>query len=301
MRQRFITAGESRKSRRSCQKGRSSRDLDVFRCEGLRKNKMGSGSKRALASDRDFKAWVETAKSAFASDNPNPERKGCPEANQLRNLAFRRIRDQRAVEITLHLRKCSECFRELGSHMEQFYHRRRMRRLSIALAATLLIAAGMAAFALKHGCWRQHRPELAERDTRPVQSPEQTLVQRPTEVAKTDSPLPVVDYFVVSLMRGAKPPQSEILTLKGERQCLRIHLPLGSDPGEYEVRLHRKADKKEVLKTYGKAAKGNGYILAFEEDFGKLPPGSYLLAIFPPGWKGEVQAHSVEIVGIRGN
>jgi len=68
------------------------------------------------------------------------------------------------------------------------------------------------------------------------------------------------------------------------------------------VRLHRKADKKEVLRAYRSAAKENRFILAIEEDFAKFPPGAYLLAIFPPGWKEEeVQAHPVRIVSTLRN
>jgi len=43
---------------------------------------------------------------------------------------------------------------------------------------------------------------------------------------------------------------------------LRIHLPLGSPAGEYEVRLHRKADKKEVLRAHRNVAKANGFIFS---------------------------------------
>jgi hypothetical protein len=49
-----------------------------------------------------------------------------------------------------------------------------------------------------------------------------------------------------------------------------------------------------LLLTYG--AKENRFTLAIEEDFAKFSPGAYLLAIFPPGWKDEGQAHPVKIV-----
>jgi hypothetical protein len=109
---------------------------------------------------------------------------------------------------------------------------------------------------------------------------------------------PAVDYIMVSPTRGAKPPESgsETLVLKAERLRLRIHLPLGSEAGEYEVRLHRKSDKQEVMKAYRNATKENNYLLVIEEDFGKFPPGDYLLAIFPPGWREGVEAHPVRIV-----
>jgi len=116
-----------------------------------------------------------------------------------------------------------------------------------------------------------------------------------------ETALPIVNYTILSPTRGPKPPDtgSETLVLQGKRLRLRIHLPLGSPAGEYEVRLHRKSDKKEVLRAYRNAAKENSYILVLEEDFGKFPPGSYLLAIFPLGWKEEVQAHPVRIVSSK--
>jgi hypothetical protein len=51
------------------------------------------------------------------------------------------------------------------------------------------------------------------------------------------------------------------------------------------------------MKAYRNATKENNYLLVVEQDFGKFPAGDYLLAIFPPGWKEEVQAHPVRIVG----
>ena len=75
-------------------------------------------------------------------------------------------------------------------------------------------------------------------------------------ITKVEAPLPVVDYMVVSPTRGPKPPETgpETLVLQGKRLRLRIHLPLGSVAGEYEVRLHQKVDKKEVMKAYRNAA-----------------------------------------------
>ena len=67
----------------------------------------------------------EVLKHAFASSNPNPNRKGCPDPKLIRELAFhRKIGDpQLFSQVTAHMAKCSECVRDAlayaGEYKEQ--------------------------------------------------------------------------------------------------------------------------------------------------------------------------------------
>ena len=77
---------------------------------------------------------------------------------------------------------------------------------------------------------------------------------------------------------------------------LRIHLPLGSEEGSYEVRLHRDSDNKVVMRRKLRASKGNDFTLTIENDFSKLRSGAYSLEIFPPGYMGQLPGYPVKLV-----
>jgi hypothetical protein len=245
----------------------------------------------------EFSAFVATAKQAFLCDNPNPGKKGCPDRQLLIDLAFRRADKNSAMKVTLHLRHCSNCFQEVSNYLER-YNSQRALRLKVAVAAGIALIIAASLFLQNRFRKPASVPQVGQS---PSQRVEPETNQRPsdgTQIARVETALLVVDYIMVSPTRGAKRPKigSESLVLQGRRLRLRIHLPLGSEAGKYEVRLHRKSDKTEVMKVYRNATKENNYILVVEEDFGKFPPGDYLLAVFPPGWKDEVQAHPVRIV-----
>jgi hypothetical protein len=251
-----------------------------------------------------FQEIVETARQAFLSDNPNPERKGCPDPQLLMNLAFRRADKESAMRVTLHLRECSDCFREVNDYLQRF-NAGRARRLKIGAAAAVIVLIVAASLLLQSQFKKVSSvPQTASGGSQEQAKPRTNDVPSAgTQIAKTEEPLLVVDYIVASATRGPKLPENgpQALVLQGRRLRLRIHLPLGTVAGDYEVRLHRKADKKEVLRAHRSAAKENRFTLAIEEDFAKFPSGFYLLAIFPPGWKGEVQAYPVKIVSTDQN
>ena len=255
--------------------------------------------KKPSIQQSNFQELVETAREAFLFDNPNPERKGCPGPQLLMDLAFRKADKHSAMSVTLHLRECSDCFREVNDYLQRFKARRALRlKIGVAVAVIVLVVA--ASLLLQSQFKRVGSvPETAGGGSLEPATPRTNDVPSiGNQIAKVEEPLPVVDYTIPSPTRGSKPSEtrSEILVLEGKRLRLRIHLPLGSATGEYEVRLHHKADKKEVLRAYRSAAKENRFTLTIDEDFAKFPPGDYLLAIFPPGWKEEVQAHLVRII-----
>jgi hypothetical protein len=124
----------------------------------------------------------------------------------------------------------------------------------------------------------------------------------PVPTATVETLLPVVDYQLVSPTRGPETSvtQPKELILKRERLKLRIHLPLGSEEGTYEIRLHRASDKMQMVKYERTAKKRNSYTITIEEDFSKLAADSYLIAVFAPGIRGEVQAYPLRIIEREG-
>src|SRR5258707_15143045 len=77
---------------------------------------------------------------------PNPERIGCPGAEVLKKIASRKMPLSEAEAWLDHLGSCSPCYNDF-SQFRSAYGRRRMRRL-LALAASILIVAGLAGWAL---------------------------------------------------------------------------------------------------------------------------------------------------------
>jgi hypothetical protein len=253
--------------------------------------------KRSLP-EEPYSAFVAAAREAFLSDNPNPKREGCPTPELLMDLAFRRADEDSAMKVTLHLRHCSDCFREVSEYLRQFNSRRAFRlKLAVAAGVALIIAASL--FVQNRFRKPTSVPRVGQSPSQKVETGTKQQPSDETQMARVETPLPVVDYIMISPSRGTKRggTGSETLVLKAELLRLTIHLPLGSEAGEYEVRLHRKSDKQEVMKVHRNATKENNYLLVIEEDFGKFAPGDYLLAIFPPAWKEEVEAHPVRIVG----
>jgi len=248
-------------------------------------------------SKEDLKTLSATATRVFLSSHPNPERKGCPDPGALRGLAFLRTTKD-AMEITLHLGECSDCFRDFADFSQQYKESRRQRWLGVGAATAVALAvAGTLYLGMRNLSHVSPSPDgIANTavgvETAPTPSPSTK------EVANVETPVPVVDYQLVSPTRGPETSvtQPKELILKRERLLLRIHLPVGSEEGTYEVRLHRETDKREIVKYERTADRRNEYTLWIEDDFTKLAAGAYLLAIFAPGITGEVQGYSVRVV-----
>lgn len=248
-------------------------------------------------SKEDLKTLSATATRAFLSSHPNPERQGCPDPRALRGLAFLRTTKD-AMEITLHLGECSDCFRDFADFSQQYKESRRRLWLGVGTAAAVaLVVAGTLYFGVRNLNTLSPKPDGIAKiavGAEPTPTPSPST----NEVAKVETPLPVVDYQLASPTRGPETiaTQPKELMLKRERLLLRIHLPLGSEEGTYEVRLHRASDKKQVVKFERPANKLNSYTITIEEDFSKVVAGSYLLAVFAPGINSAVQGYPVQIV-----
>lgn len=248
-------------------------------------------------SKEDLKTLSQTARRVFLSRHPNPERKGCPDPGALRKLAFRKTTKE-AMEITIHLGQCSDCFREFTELGLGYKDSRRRLWLGVGTAAAVaLLVAGTLYFGIKNLSHVSPSPDGMASTAAGVE-PTPAAPPSTNEVAKAETPLRVVDYQLASPTRGPKTSASQPkeLILRRERLILRIHLPVGSEEGTYEVRLHRASDKKEMLTYERSANKRNSYTLTIEEDFSKLAADSYLLAVFAPGISGEVQAYPLRII-----
>jgi hypothetical protein len=187
--------------------------------------------------------------------NPNPQRVGCPPRDVLSALAHRRrpIGDP-AYE---HLAKCSPCYREFralqqGAAAISAGGARRRRWWAAAAAAAVLLTAGTW-FVLSRAGGR---------------------TSAPAEVSAQ------IDLRKYPVERSQEPQaEPEALTLTRGRLNVTILLPVGSEPGEYEIRV-LDSDLRQRASAVGTAAIRN-YVTTLQTpiDLTGLPPGAYRLAV----------------------
>lgn len=230
--------------------------------------------------------FAENMRKVLSSEYPNPNRIGCPDRKIIRDLAFHRkvVDPETFSQISLHMFKCSECYRDTLSFVEEYKKLRKQRRIRMvyALAASILIAVGIWSF------W-QFRPkqEIAEK---PVVSPQ---------------PAPAIPLVADNSIQKAKPPQiaqyeqalielpikyrgsvgtpEQPMVIKRGRLQLEVRLPLGSPEGKYRLRILDRAE--QVRNTAeGNVRLVNG-ITSFKVniDSSNLSPGNYKLSILEPG------------------
>jgi hypothetical protein len=254
-------------------------------------------------------------KREIKKQSPNTRRLGCPSSSVLREMAGD---SQAHTKLFYHVLLCGACVEDF-----ERYQKRLAQPRSGLLRDLLLAAAGML---LTLGIWwclsraliisqhdkisqRQPAPSPSKQGSRTAanssgqQMASESFPKRPNlnaaiPVEIVESSVPIVEYTIFSATRDATPEFSEpeTLSLRRERIKLRIHLPLGSEEGNYRVRLQRKTDGKAIISRIARASRSNNFTLTIEGDFGKLRTGAYSLEILPPGYMGKLPDYPVELV-----
>lgn len=156
--------------------------------------------------------------------HPNPTREGCPPREALLALARRQV--PVGDPVGEHVSQCSPCYREMRAIQQaEGIRPAEERRASrswwpAAAAAVLVLAAGLVAW-LVYG----------NRQVAPTSAPEQIVAEaEPVEVT--------LDLRRYSVTRSDAPAEDlPPLLLPRAKVRLTLLLPVGSDPGEYEVRV----------------------------------------------------------------
>ena len=142
----------------------------------------------------------------FANASPNPNREGCPSHDELARVS--RHEKPMGDPVYLHIVRCSPCFQEMRA-LQQSRARARHVRMSVVAAAVVALIAG--------GSWWALRSPRAS---------------HAVVVATT------IDLRPFTVMRGdVQSPQPPSTVIPRARLDATIVLPLGAEPGSYEVRL----------------------------------------------------------------
>ena len=197
----------------------------------------------------------------FARANANPARVGCPRRDVLIELAHKRrpISDP-AYE---HLAKCSACYREFRG-FQQTTHRMSLGRAAwvAAAAAVIIIAAGAAWFL---------SPSRGERGTLPQPSVQES------QVAEQRMEVDLRKYSVTR--NEQQKPETGPVSLARARSNLTILLPVGSEPGGYEIQVLDSGLRSQASASGEAAIRDYVTTLQTTIDLRALSPGAYQLAL----------------------
>src|SRR5579883_3187353 len=217
------------------------------------------------SADQIFEELQDIVQQAILREFPNPERKGCSGTESLRQLANRPRPTRDAV--WEHVTHCSPCYQEfldLRTQVKIQLERRRrsVLRRRVAIAAVVVALAGGAIVPYTIS---QLGPFLSS----PVASPYES------------ASLDLKDRSVTRSVEK-QAPKAQLLILPAKRLDLSIFLPIGSEPGRYDVQLLKKIDEP-LLSVSGEATIANGTtILRARLDLTAQTAGSFLIGLRQP-------------------
>jgi hypothetical protein len=218
-----------------------------------------STANRVMSKRDEHRLITAYRRMVLAGEYPNPDRVGCPGSDILKSMAFRQIDLARAVGYMEHVGCCSPCFTEYTAFRQQVQKIARLRIL--AVAAMVVIAIGI-------GSWVW------------VRSQGRKTLGPPTHYQAV-----IVDLRDRVVLRGPEegPPQGPI-DLPRAPLALSIYLPIGSEPGDYEVEIVEQ-DGSSLAGAKGPAQwRDHIAVIEVKLDLRPLHRGLYNLAIRRPGW-----------------
>ena len=184
----------------------------------------------------------------FANASPNPNREGCPSHEEL--IRVSRHEKPMGDPIYLHIVRCSPCFQEMRGLQQARVQKRRVRMWVVAAAVVALIAGG--------SWWTLRSPRAS--DAAIVAT---TIDLRPFTVMRGDTQSPPPEFIVIP--RG--------------RLDATIVLPLGSEPGSYEVRLVDDMPSVRAQASGEAEIRDSMTTLHTTLDAAPLPAGAYHLEV----------------------
>lgn len=213
--------------------------------------------------------FIEALRQAALSNNPNPDRVGCPDQKTLEAVAHRQV--PMMDPVIDHVWQCSPCAQEVLRY-----------RQTISRRSRYWIAAGGVAAAVAIVSVALMRQTPAPETAQPAANP------RPASSAPAVAPSPQVfaatlDLRPFSPTRGAGKKPARSLDLKREIVALTLYLPVGLEEGQYDLRVMDDQFQKRLTQTVSATFSNHVVKIDTSLDLRSLPPGRYLLALRPTG------------------
>jgi len=220
---------------------------------------MASSADRFDSRDR---ASTDEIDILFGTANPNPERTGCPSPETLEALARHELPMDHPAYV--HLAECSPCYDEFVAYRQEVDSAEPLRLFDrpairwAAVAALLLFLAVGGWFFSRRGGEPNAPPKRAVLSEAHLE-----LDLRPYTVSRSEANVP------------PQPP----LALSQRRLALSLLLPIGSEPGAYEVQLL--GDGSQVAASASGQAEIVNFVttLRVALDLSAVPVGEYRLAV----------------------
>jgi hypothetical protein len=185
----------------------------------------------------------------FANASPNPNREGCPSHDELVRVS--RHEKPMGDPVYVHIVRCSPCFQEMRGLQQAHTRARRMRMGSIAAAAVVVLVAG--------GSW---------------------LTLRSPRTSDAAVVAATIDLRPFTVMRGdTQSPLSPSIVIPRARLDATIVLPLGAEPGSYEMRLVDDVPSVRAQATGEAEIRDSMTMLHTTLDVAPLPAGAYHLEV----------------------
>lgn len=215
-------------------------------------------------SDDEFKRIHRTLQELALAAYPNPERKGCPGTEILRQIANTSWpADHPGYD---HVKHCSPCLREMLELQQEIFvakTRRRYLMYRIAVAAVLVLAVGIG-----FAAWR-----LARHSNPSGASTNITSIVHQRRIADLfDEP---------DTLRSAEPQKPlKTIYLPAAPLELKVILPRFSRPGVYQIAICRdRSENSTLVKAVGRAVPdGPRQIVTVMVDLSGLSKRSYWLS-----------------------
>ncbi len=200
-------------------------------------------------SARDEQRLLDALGRGLLREFPNPGRSGCPGPDVLKKIASRAMPLDEAKKWLDHLGSCSPCYSDFSEFRKS--HELRQKRKLLAIAASILVVAGIAGWVLL----RRHNETL---------------------VAQTA----VLDLRNRSVPRGTEPnPVEPPLKVNRAAAHWNIFLPFGSDAALYDIRLLARSGEL-LVSTKADAKLTDGIaVIRMSVDLSSRSPGQYVLRL----------------------
>jgi hypothetical protein len=229
----------------------------------------------------------EGLKRALISDNPNPDRIGCPEPKILRDLAFhKKLRDPKLFEeVTTHMARCSACVRDALAYGEEYKEEKRKQRANrivLTIAATLALA--VAVWTAWYFQTTDSDPEHAGKGPQPT--PESPKFNNGEGQQKKEPQ--VTEYQTASIelpsrWRGDLRAELPKFVLSRGNLLVTVRLPVGSPEGKYRFRILDHSKRVLVVAQNSARIESGTTALKVPLDTSALSAGSYTVSVLEPG------------------
>jgi hypothetical protein len=238
----------------------------------MREHRMDKPETERPFTRKEERHLLRLGRKLFMEHHPNPQRIGCPGTQLLRAVAYARSDISRVQQETVidHLSICSPCYREFYGYLRAIRFRRRIP-LFFGVPA-IAIVTGVLAYNYLAGPGTTTRPEP------------RIARQEPTTLLYTRALLDLRGYSPSRSQSPAPTPAQSELALPLGHLALTIVLPLGSDEGDYSIRIGRPG-ADALLAARGRAEMRDGTTsVQLRFDTSGLTAGKYVLGIRQQPW-----------------